>query len=97
MVANKSDTLEDLGKTIKTCAKISKSAGGIGIHVHNVAAAGTLGTEYPKHESKGLVARLQCFNDLAQYVDQGGRVSIYFKVKFEYFMYIYLYFVQLLI
>lgn len=75
LVANKSDSLEDLAKTIKTCAKISKSAGGIGIHVHNVSAAGTTWIKYPKHKSPGLVERLKCFNDLAQYVDQGGRVS----------------------
>lgn len=79
MVANKSDSLDDLAKTIKTCAKISKSAGGIGIHVHNTSAAGTTWIKYPKHESLGLVERLKCLNDLAQYVDQGGRVSIYFK------------------
>lgn len=76
LVANKSDSIDDLAKTIKTCAKISKSAGGIGIHVHNTSAAGTTWTKYPKHESLGLVERLKCFNDLAQYVDQGGRVSI---------------------
>lgn len=80
-MANKSDSLDDLAKTIKTCAKISKSAGGIGIHVHNTSAAGTTWVKYPKHKSPGLVERLKCFNDLAQYVDQGGRVSIYFKYK----------------
>lgn len=74
-MANKSDSLNDLAKTIKTCAKISKSAGGIGIHVHNTSAAGTTWEKYPKHESSGLVEVLKCFNDLAQYVDQGGRVS----------------------
>lgn len=68
--------MEDFTKTIKTCAKISKSAGGIGIHVHNLSGAGTILTKYIKHKSNGLVERLKCFNDLAQYVDQGGRVSI---------------------
>lgn len=80
MVANKSDSLADLAKTIKTCARISKSAGGIGIHVHNTSAAGTTWVKYPKHESLGLVERLKCLNDLAQYVDQGGRVNIYFYI-----------------
>lgn len=78
LVANKSDTLVDFGKSLKTCAKISKSAGGIGIHMHNVSAAGTLLNKYPRQISCGLVPQLQCFNDLAQYVDQGGRVSSYF-------------------
>jgi ribonucleoside-diphosphate reductase subunit M1 len=81
LVANKSDSLDDLTRTIKTCAKISKSAGGIGVHVHNVSAAGTIWTKYPKHKSHGLVERLKCFNDLAQYVDQGGRVSIYLSLN----------------
>lgn len=83
LVANKSDSLDDLTKTIKTCAKISKSAGGIGIHVHNTSAAGTTWTKYPKHESLGLVEPLKCLNDLAQYVDQGGRragaVAVYIE------------------
>ncbi|VVC41387.1 Ribonucleotide reductase R1 subunit, N-terminal,Ribonucleotide reductase large subunit, N- [Cinara cedri] len=73
LVANKSDSLVDFSKSLKTCAKISKSAGGIGIHMHNTSAAGTLLNNYPKQKSPGLVTRLQCFNDLAQYVDQGGR------------------------
>jgi len=77
-VANKSDSLEDFGKTVKTCAKISQSAGGIGVHLHNVGAAGTKWTKYPKCESHGLVEPLKVLNDLAQYIDQGGRVSIYY-------------------
>lgn len=76
LVANKSDSLIDFAKSLKTCAKISKSAGGIGIHMHNTSATGTLLNKYPKQISPGLIAQLQCFNDLAQYVDQGGRVSI---------------------
>lgn len=75
LVANKSDSLEDFGKTVKTCAKISQSSGGIGIHLHNISAAGTKWTKYPKHESHGLVEPLKVLNDLAQYVDQGGKVS----------------------
>jgi ribonucleoside-diphosphate reductase subunit M1 len=78
LVANKSDSLEDFGKTVKTCAKISQTAGGIGIHLHNVSATGTAWIKYPKHESHGLVEPLKVLNDLAQYIDQGGRVSIYY-------------------
>lgn len=84
-MANKSDSLDDLAKTIKTCAKISKSAGGIGVHVHNISAAGTTWINYPKHKSPGLVERLKCLNDLAQYVDQGGRVNIFLNFKFMFY------------
>lgn len=55
----------------RECAKISKTAGGIGLHVHNIRAtgsyiAGTNGT------SNGLVPMLRVFNNTARYVDQGG-------------------------
>ena len=65
----KDDSIEGIYDTLKTCAVISKNAGGIGLHVHNIRAsgsyiAGTNGT------SNGLVPMLRVFSDTARYVDQ---------------------------
>merc|ERR1712223_1109891 len=65
------DSIEDIYDTLKRCALISKSAGGIGLNVHCIRAtgsyiAGTNGT------SNGLVPMLRVFNNTARYVDQGG-------------------------
>ena len=53
------------------CAKISKWAGGIGLHIHNIRASGTYirGTN---GTSNGIVPMLKVFNNTARYVDQGG-------------------------
>jgi ribonucleotide reductase alpha subunit len=63
-------SIEGIYETLKRCALISKSAGGIGFSVHNIRAsqsyiAGTAGY------SNGLVPMLRNFNDTARYVDQG--------------------------
>ncbi len=65
------DSIEGIFETAKQCALISKSAGGIGLSVHNIRATGTKisGTN---GRSNGLVPMLQVFNNLARYVDQGG-------------------------
>ncbi|TVR43308.1 MAG: ribonucleoside-diphosphate reductase subunit alpha [Planctomycetota bacterium] len=65
------DSISGIYKTLADCAKISQMAGGIGLHVHNVRAAGspiygTGGT------SNGLVPMLRNFDATASYVDQGG-------------------------
>lgn len=65
------DSIEGIYDTLKQTAKISQSAGGIGLSIHNVRAtgsyiAGTNGT------SNGIVPMLKVFNDTARYVDQGG-------------------------
>ena len=65
------DSIDGIYKTLTDCAKISQMAGGIGLHVHNVRAAGspiagTGGT------SNGLVPMLRNFDATASYVDQGG-------------------------
>ena len=65
------DSIEGIYDTLKQTAKISQSAGGIGLSIHNVRAtgsyiAGTNGT------SNGIVPMLRVFNDTARYVDQGG-------------------------
>jgi ribonucleotide reductase alpha subunit len=65
----KSDSIEGIFDTLKDCALISKYAGGIGLHVHNVRAQGTpiAGTQ---GTSNGLVPMLRVFNNTARYVDQ---------------------------
>jgi len=65
------DSIDGIYDTLKQTAKISQSAGGIGLSIHNVRAtgsyiAGTNGT------SNGIVPMLRVFNDTARYVDQGG-------------------------
>lgn len=71
LVAAKDDSLEGIYDTLKECALISKHAGGIGLHVHNVRSQGAYirGTN---GSSNGLVPMLRVFNATARYVDQGG-------------------------
>merc|ERR1711990_987166 len=66
-----SDSIEGIYDTLKQCALISKSAGGIGLNIHNIRASGTYiaGTN---GNSNGLVPMLRVFNNTARYVDQGG-------------------------
>jgi ribonucleoside-diphosphate reductase alpha chain len=71
LLTMKDDSIEGIYDTLKQTAKISQSAGGIGLSIHNVRAtgsyiAGTNGT------SNGIVPMLRVFNDTARYVDQGG-------------------------
>lgn len=67
----KDDSIEGIYDTLKECAIISKSAGGIGVSVHNIRATGSYirGTN---GVSNGIVPMLRVFNDTARYVDQGG-------------------------
>jgi ribonucleotide reductase alpha subunit len=55
--------------TLKQTAKISQSAGGVGLSIHNVRATDIRGTN---GTSNGIVPMLRVFNDTARYVDQGG-------------------------
>ena len=71
LVGMESDSISGIYNTLSDCANISKWAGGIGLHVHNVRSAGshirgTNGT------SNGLVPMLRVFNSTARYCDQGG-------------------------
>jgi len=69
LVAMRDDSLEGIYDTLKDCAMISKYAGGIGLHCHNIRAQGTYiaGTQ---GVSNGLVPMLRVFNNTARYVDQ---------------------------
>ncbi|XP_074591512.1 ribonucleoside-diphosphate reductase large subunit-like [Curcuma longa] len=71
LVCMKEDSIEGIYETLKECAVISKSAGGIGISIHNIRATGTYirGTN---GTSNGLIPMLRVFNATARYVDQGG-------------------------
>lgn len=66
-----SDSIEGIYDTLKQCALISKSAGGIGLNVHNIRATGSYiaGTN---GISNGLLPMLRVYNNTARYVDQGG-------------------------
>ncbi len=71
LLTMKDDSIEGIYDTLKQTAKISQSAGGIGLSIHNVRAtgsyiSGTNGT------SNGIIPMLKVFNDTARYVDQGG-------------------------
>ena len=82
LVANKDDSIDGIYDTVKECAQISKWAGGIGLHVHNIRAnkshiRGTNGT------SDGIIPMLRVYNATARYVNQAGRrkgsIAIYLE------------------
>jgi len=67
----KDDSIDGIYETLKQTAQISKSAGGIGLAVHNIRSAGSY-IKGTNGVSNGLVPMLRVFNDTARYVDQGG-------------------------
>ena len=72
LIANKEDSIDGIYDTVKECARISKWAGGIGLHIHDVRAnkshiRGTNGT------SDGIIPMLRVYNSTARYVNQAGR------------------------
>ncbi len=71
LLALEDDSISGIYSTLKDCAQISKWAGGIGLHIHNVRAQGShiRGTN---GSSNGIVPMLRVFNNTARYVDQGG-------------------------
>ena len=71
LLAMHDDSIDGIYKTLTDCAKISKWAGGIGLHVHNIRATGTH-IQGTNGISNGLVPMLRNFNETARYVDQGG-------------------------
>jgi ribonucleoside-diphosphate reductase alpha subunit len=72
LLAMDNDSVTGIYKTLGDCAQISKHAGGIGLHVHNVRAKGSLigGTN---GVSNGIVPMLRVYNSTARYIDQGGQ------------------------
>ena len=71
LLAMENDSIDGIYNTLRDCALISKWAGGIGLHIHNVRASGShiRGTN---GASNGIVPMLKVFNNTAKYVDQGG-------------------------
>lgn len=71
LLTMKDDSIDGIYETLKQCAIISKSAGGIGLNIHCIRATGSYiaGTN---GISNGLVPMLRVYNNTARYVDQGG-------------------------
>ena len=82
LIAMEEDSLCGIFNTLSDCAHISKWAGGIGLHIHNIRAKGSLisGTN---GASTGIVPMLRVFNSTARYVDQGGRRNGSFAIYLE--------------
>jgi ribonucleoside-diphosphate reductase alpha chain len=82
LMAMEDDSIDGIFNSLKDCALISKWAGGIGLHIHNVRASdshirGTNGT------STGIVPMLKVFNNTAKYVNQGGKRNGSFAIYLE--------------
>jgi ribonucleoside-diphosphate reductase alpha subunit len=71
LLTMKEDSIEGIYETLKACAQISQSAGGIGLSIHNIRATGSY-IKGTNGTSNGIVPMLRVFNDTARYVDQGG-------------------------
>ncbi|KAF4531167.1 hypothetical protein B566_EDAN019207, partial [Ephemera danica] len=71
LLTMKDDSIDGIYDTLKQCAKISQSAGGIGLSIHNVRATGSY-IKGTNGTSNGIIPMLRVFNDTARYVDQGG-------------------------
>ncbi|MBO9700060.1 MAG: ribonucleoside-diphosphate reductase subunit alpha [Sporocytophaga sp.] len=71
LLTMKDDSIEGIYDTLKQCAKISQSAGGIGLSIHGVRATGSY-IKGTNGTSNGIIPMLRVFNDTARYVDQGG-------------------------
>ncbi len=71
LLTMKEDSIDGIYETLKSCAKISQSAGGIGLSIHDIRATGSY-IKGTNGTSNGIVPMLRVFNDTARYVDQGG-------------------------
>jgi ribonucleoside-diphosphate reductase alpha subunit len=82
LLAMEEDSIAGMYKTLGDCAAISKWAGGIGLHIHNIRATGShiRGTN---GKSSGLVPMLRVYNSTARHVNQGGRRNGSFAMYLE--------------
>ena len=71
LLTMKEDSIDGIYDTLKQCAKISQSAGGIGLSIHNVRATGSY-IKGTNGVSNGIIPMLRNFDMTARYVDQGG-------------------------
>ena len=72
LVAMKEDSIDGIYETLQNCANISKWAGGIGLHIHNVRGNGSR-IRGSNGTSNGIIPMLRVFNTTARYVNQGGK------------------------
>ena len=82
LMANKDDSIEGLFDTVKDVAQISKWAGGVGLHVHNVRAKGSL-IKGTGGKSDGLVPMMKTYNEVARWINQGGKRKGSFAMYLE--------------
>ena len=82
LVANKGDSIDGLYNTKKDVAHISKWAGGVGIHVHDVRARGSF-IKGTGGQSDGLVPMMRTYNEVARWINQGGKRKGSFAVYLE--------------
>lgn len=82
LIGMESDSLDGIYNTLKDCANISKWAGGIGLHIHNIRGSNSLirGTN---GKSTGIVPMLKVFNDTARFINQGGKRNGSFAIYLE--------------
>jgi len=82
LIGNKSDSIEGLFDTVKDIAQISKWAGGVGLHVHDVRAKGSFIKGTGGH-SDGLVPMMKTYNEVARWINQGGKRKGSFAMYLE--------------
>lgn len=82
LVANKGDDLDSLFDTLKDVAKISKWSGGIGLHVHEVRSKGSY-IKGTGGKSDGLLPMLKTYNEVARWINQGGKRKGSFAIYLE--------------
>lgn len=82
LVANKGDDIDSLFDTLKDVAKISKWSGGIGLHVHDVRAKGSY-IKGTGGKSDGLLPMLKTYNEVARWINQGGKRKGSFAIYIE--------------
>lgn len=82
LVAMKGDSVSEIFQTLEQCATISKYAGGIGLHIHNIRSQGSMirGTN---GTSDGILPMLRVFNNTARYINQGGKRNGSFAIYLE--------------
>lgn len=82
LIGNKGDSIEGLFDTIKDVAQISKWAGGVGLHVHDVRAKGSF-IKGTGGQSDGLVPMMKTYNEVARWINQGGKRKGSFAIYLE--------------
>ena len=82
LIGNKGDSIEGLFDTVKDIAQISKWAGGVGLHVHDVRSKGSF-IKGTGGKSDGLVPMMKTYNEVARWINQGGKRKGSFAMYLE--------------